>query len=155
MATYTTFYDNQTLASKQGVNADSSGINGLGVMEYVIDFSKALFGATVIRATNADILRVFPIPLGSQILGVNWQVLTAEPATFTFNVGDTGSATRFLTGINGGVVGNGGVAVPDASLAASYYSVADTLSIAIASGVNIATAKIRVRLYGCWGTTNV
>jgi hypothetical protein len=68
MATYTAFYDGQTLASKQGVYADSPGINGDGVVEYVIDFNLARFGATGVKATNADILSIFPIPPRTQIL---------------------------------------------------------------------------------------
>lgn len=155
MATYTAFYDGQTLASKQAVNADSPGINGVGVMEYVIDFNTSRFGATAIKATNADILEVMPIPKGSQILYSNYDVLTAEGATFTFNVGDTGSATRFQSAINGNSVANGGTVVAEASWANTYYSTANTLRIAVASGTSIGTAKIRVRLFGIWGTTNV
>jgi len=155
MATYTAFYDGQTLASKQGVYADSPGINGDGVIEYLIDFNIARFGATGVKATNADILSIFPIPPRTQILFFQYDVLTAEGATFTFNVGDTGSATKYVSGANGNSVANAGTALADAALAASYYSTADTMRIAIASGTNIGTAKIRVRFYGIWGTTNV
>lgn len=155
MATYTTFYDNQTLAKNLAINADSPGINGLGVMEYILDFSTARFGATAVKATSADILSIHPIPVRTQLLGVQWDVLVAEGATFTFNFGDTGSATRYLSAINGNSVANGGVAFLDAALPNVYYSTADTARIAIASGTNIGTAKIRVRLYGLFGTTNV
>lgn len=155
MATYTTFYDNQTLASKQAVNADSPGINGLGVMEYVLDFSTARFGATAIKATNADILELFPIPKGSQILGYVCDVLTAEGATFTFNLGDTGSATRFASAVAGNSAVTSGLAFVDATLPNTFYATANTFRFAVASGTNIGTAKVRVRVYGIWGTTNV
>lgn len=154
MATYTAFYDGQTLASKQATNADSPGINGLGVMEYIIDFNLARFGATAIKATNADILELFPIPPRTQLLGVLWDVVTAEGATFTFNLGDTGSATRYLTGINGNSATNGGTAFLDAALPNVMYTAANTVRLAVASGTSIGTAKVRVRLYGVWGTTN-
>lgn len=155
MATYTAFYDGQTLASKQAINSDSPGINGIGVMEYMIDFSTSRFGATAIKATNADILEVFPIPVRSQILYCQYDVLTAEGATFTFNVGDTGSATRYLSAINGNSVANGGTVLAEASWANGYYSTANTMRIAVASGTSIGTAKIRIRVFGIWGTTNV
>lgn len=155
MATYTAFYDGQTLASKQAKNADSPAINGEGVMEYVIDFNLSRFGATAIKATNADILEIFPIPIRSQILYVQYDVLTAEGATFTFNLGDTGSATRYLSAINGNSAANGSAMVAEASWANTYYSTANTMRLAVASGTSIGTAKLRFRVFGIWGTTNV
>lgn len=155
MATYTTFYDGQTLASKQATNADSPGINGLGVMEYVIDFNTARFGATAIKATNADILELLPIPKGTQLFGYVVDVLTAEGATFTFNLGDTGSATRYATGVNGNSAVTSGLAFVDATLPNVFYATANTVRLAVASGTSIGTAKVRVRLYGIWGSTNV
>lgn len=155
MATYTAFYDGQTLASKQAINADSPGVNGSGVMEYIIDFNTSRFGATAIKATNADILEVFPIPKNSQILYASIEVLTAEGAVFTFNVGDTGSATRMFSAVNGNVVAVTGTAYLDAALPNLYYSAANTVRIAVASGTSIGTAKIRLRVFGVWGSTSV
>ena len=56
-------------------------------------------GGTPALLTVSDTLQILPIPAGSYILGVRLKVVTFTTggAASTISVGDTGSATRYIT----------------------------------------------------------
>lgn len=155
MATYTTFYDGQTLASRLAVNADSPAITGVGIMEYIIDFATARFGATGAKATTSDVLDLFPIPKASQITYVSCDVLTAEGGTLTLDLGDETTADLYVNGVNGNSAVSTGYMVAEATWAATFYAAADTIKLTIVTGATIGTAKVRFRVFGIFGNTNV
>lgn len=73
-----------------------------------IDFSK---GYVDLASTNmpegvgtlyasSDTIKIFTIPKGSQLLNVAYEVLTAEGAAATFDLGDSGTANKFFNDAN-------------------------------------------------------
>jgi hypothetical protein len=75
-----------------------------GVNDPIIDHSGGLtvvpftFAPTVALVTN-DIARLVKIPLGATLIGFWFDGGVMGAATTVFNVGDSGSATRFSTGV--------------------------------------------------------
>lgn len=69
-----------------------------------IDFSK---GYVDLASTNmpegvgtlyasSDTIKIFTIPKGSQLINVAYEVVTAEGAAATFDLGDSGTANKFF-----------------------------------------------------------
>ena len=49
---------------------------------------------------TSDIVKVFDVPAGTMVLGVFYKVTTAVGATCTADVGDSASATQFVSNAN-------------------------------------------------------
>ena len=99
----------------------------------------------------SDVAEMLNIPAQTLVSRVYWQVLTAEGATLTFDVGDGAGATGFLSGKNGNSVANGisALALTAGSpntvtgyTGGKYYDTADTLDITVHN--TCTKAKIRI-----------
>jgi hypothetical protein len=95
------------------------------------------FASTNVVATNN--VKVFSVPAGTVVLAIGIQVETAEGTTCTADLGDSGSATRFLSNCNLNSVAN--------SMAAATvlpYLYGSALTIDLYMDHNASTAVIRV-----------
>jgi hypothetical protein len=93
--------------------------------EVVLDFAtiaaaRAAVGASALVAT--DTLEVIPLPAGSVVLAAGAQVLRVEGAAATVDLGDSGSATRYLSNFDLNASSNAAsaLAAPVYSAAASF-----------------------------------
>lgn len=96
MAAYTDSYG----FNKGSAAVPAYGPMRLGFYEVVLDFAaiaaaRSAAGATALAAT--DTLDIIPVPAGTTVLAAGVQVTKAEGATATMDVGDSGSATRYLS----------------------------------------------------------
>lgn len=110
-------YPHAHMKNRTAVVSESFVINGA-------DMATAS-GASV---SSSDVYEVFSIPAGAVIMAISYKVTTQEGGTCTFNLGDGGSATRFVSGGNGNTTTNSAYVTP------YYYSAADTIDFALASG---------------------
>ena len=116
--------------------------DSLTVISVDLDFAKiaaarAAAGAAALAAT--DTLEVLPLPAGTLVLAVGGDVTTAEGATATIDVGDAGSATRFLSNLNLNAVAN------TASALSNPHFYADATNVRITIDHNdIDAAKVRL-----------
>ena len=82
---------------------------------------------------TGDVYKLTTIPAGALVLGVSYVVTTQEGATSTFNIGDGGGATTYVTGANGNAATNTFVGLTTNGIG-KYYATADSLLLALASG---------------------
>ena len=97
---------------------------------------------------TGDIYQVLTIPANALVLSVSWSVITAEGATSTFNLGDTATASGYVSGANSNAVAVGqsfNATTTPAYGVGKFYSTADSLNLALASGT-AANAVIKVSM---------
>lgn len=104
---------------------------------------------------TTDVYRLMPIPAGAFVLMVTHDVLTAEGGTCTYNVGDGTDPDGWVAGANGNSAATrassfNGTTTPTFGVG-KYYSAADTLDIAIASGT---AANVVIKLSVTYILTN-
>jgi len=68
------------------------------VMRTVLDCAEANAGSGLASGDSAQVLN---LPANHHVMSVRAQVLEAEGATMTFDVGDSGSNTRWHNGLDG------------------------------------------------------
>lgn len=117
-----------------GANSFSaSNAHHVHVETFILDFEKN-------PASAADTIEIINIPAKSIVIGSSCEVMEAEGAVLTLNVGDAGLATQYATALDGNVLAqHAGTASP------AYQSAADTVLVTVATG-NPVLAKIRVTL---------
>jgi len=147
MATVTTNIAGRDLRTTCAAWRGDASIGGRELVEVTYD------GALICNASNgygatSDIFEVLDIPANSVVEYVQVLLDTTaatpdkvEGGTSTINIGDTGSATRFATGTNT----NGAVNSLAYTTGTQYYTAADKLRIAVASGT-LKVARFRVRI---------
>lgn len=89
-----------SLGFNKGTAAFPAPSHRFHFFEIVLDFkaiaaARLAAGATALAAT--DTLEVLQLPAGTLVLAAGAQTLTAEGATATMDLGDSGSATRYLS----------------------------------------------------------
>jgi hypothetical protein len=150
-----------TYTDSHGFNKNSAGfpahgLNRFHFVEVELDFAaiaaaRLAAGATALAAT--DVLEVIPIPAKTHVLKVGADVITAEGATLTLDVGDGDDPDGWLDGINANTVAGYvpttilAAATPDAVIgygfAGKYYAAADTIDVLINNnGANVAVVKV-------------
>jgi hypothetical protein len=102
----------------------------VSVIEVDLDFAKiaaarVAAGAAALAAT--DTLEVLPVPANCLVLAVGVQVTKAEGATATMDVGDSGSATRFVSNANLNATGS----VASALTSPHLYTAASQIRITL------------------------
>jgi len=117
-------------------------INPVSKFEVVLDFAaiaaaRAAVGAAALAAT--DTLQVIPLPAGSTVLAVGAETTKAEGATATIDVGDTTSATTYLSNFNANSVNKAAATVA----APIYYGSGDNLLVTMDQN-SIDTAVVRI-----------
>jgi hypothetical protein len=137
----TTF--NLTKGNSAALSGKDSGFAARPMVE--LDFAKTPYGA-------ADVLQVFNVPAGTLVRHVAYEVVTAEGATLTFDIGDGDAAAGYISNANGNSAGARGVntlalteATPNTVTGYSggkFYSAADTIDITLDHAVD--AGKIRV-----------
>lgn len=134
MAAYT-----DTLGFNKGTAAFPDATAGaVHKFEVLLDFAaiaaaRSAVSAAALAAT--DTLEIIPLPAGSVVLAVGAQVLTVEGAAATIDLGDSGSATRYLSNFDLNATSNSASALsnPFYSSSASFIRVTiDTASIDVA-----------------------
>jgi hypothetical protein len=147
MATVTTNIAGRDLRTVCPAWRGDAAIGGREIVEVTYD------GRTICNAANgygatSDIFEVLDIPANTVVEYVQILLNTSattpdavEGGTSTINVGDTGSATSFATGTDT----NGAVNSLAYSTGTKYYSAADKLRIAVASGT-LKLARFRIRI---------
>jgi hypothetical protein len=138
MANYT-----DSLGFNKGTSAYPDATRGaVHKFEVLLDFAaiaaaRSAAGAAALAAT--DTLEVIPVPAGSVVLAAGAQVLTVEGATATMDLGDSGSATRYLSNFDLNAASNSASA-----LAEPYYN-SSGLPVRVTLDHNsIDVAKVRV-----------
>jgi hypothetical protein len=110
--------------------------------EVFLDFAaiaaaRSAAGAAALAAT--DTLEIIPVPAGAVVLAAGAQVLTVEGAAATVDLGDAGSATRYLSNFDLNATSN------SASALSTPYYVATAAPIRLTIDTsNIDVAKVRV-----------
>lgn len=97
----------------------------------IVDFS-------TFTVTNGDVLKLLNIPAGSIVVSAGVEVIVAATAATTSNVGDSNTATKYMTAQ---AVTSVGVVAPT-TLGPFYYSAAATLNATIA-GASPTVGKLR------------
>jgi hypothetical protein len=78
------------------------------VQERYLDFAQiaAIRSAAGLAAlASADVLQLIGIPIDSLVIAVTAKVIKVAGVTFTFGLGDAGSATQYQTATNGNALG--------------------------------------------------
>jgi hypothetical protein len=148
-----------------GLNAD--GLDRVSVHRRRVEFADITTGAGANgKAIQGDVLQLFHVPSGFMVTGVYWEVVTAEGAVFTFQLGDGADADGYTpTAVNGNATGSG-VMLPEGTADGAatgvhdvtwkgytrgkYYGSSDTVDLTVASGATatteIGTAVIEVAI---------
>lgn len=135
-------YDYRVGSSQVGMAYGS--VHEVFVQERYLDFAQiaALRSSQGVAAiASADVLQVVGIPADTFVIAVTAKVIKAQGATFTFGLGDSGSATQFQTATNGNATGT------TASAATTWkaYNAADNLLMTInQNGINLAQVLIQM-----------
>jgi hypothetical protein len=138
MAAYT-----DSLGFNKGTAAYPDATRGaVHKFEVLLDFAaiaaaRSAAGAAALAST--DTLEIIPLPAGSVVMAAGAQVLTVEGAAATVDLGDSGSATRYLSNFDLNATSNSASA-----LAEPYYvATAAPIRLTIDSN-NVDVAKVRV-----------
>lgn len=100
-------------------------------LEITIDF------AATPQTAAASPHPLFNVPAGCRCLGMGYQVITAEGAVGTFDLGDGALATQYVSNGNANSVGRGISAIT----AAKVYAAADTLDLTLDNDLDAAKIK--------------
>ena len=130
-----------------GFNKGTAGFTSnytqrVSVIEVDLNFAtiaaaRSAASATALAAT--DTLEVIPVKAGTLVLAVGGQVTTAEGATATMDLGDSGSATRYVSNLDLNATG-----FTASALSAPYlYSSASAIRITLDHN-SIDAAVVRV-----------
>jgi len=120
----------------------------------VVDFSNN-------NSTIAGVTQLFNVPAGVRVEGIIWEVITAEGATLTFDIGDATDTDGYVDGANGNTAGSGTSQFQILTEAAPptmgvvygngvFYAANGVISIITVNAA--ATAVISVTAYGVDGT---
>jgi hypothetical protein len=138
MAAYT-----DSLGFNKGTAAFPEATRGaVHKFEVVLDFAAIAAARSAASATalaSTDTLEVIPLPAGSVVLAAGAQVLTVEGATATVDLGDSGSATRYLSNFDLNASSNSASA-----LAEPYYSANASFIRVTLDNNGVDVAKVRV-----------
>lgn len=77
---------------------------------------------------TSDVFKLISLPAGSVVLALQYKTVTQEGATCTVSIGDSGSATRWASGVNGNTALNA------VSTTAQGYTAADAVQLTLATG---------------------
>lgn len=137
MAAYT-----DSLGFNKGRAAYPDANQPMSKFEVVLDFAKiaaarSAAGAAALAAT--DTLEVISLPAGSLVLAAGAAVVKQEGATATMDLGDSGSATRYLSNFDLNAASDSASA-----LAAPVYSSAASFIRITLDHSSIDTAVVRV-----------
>lgn len=100
--------------------------------------------------TAADTVKMVTIGAGTYVLMAFAQTITAGPATSTISLGDSGSATQFLSALSVAATGTS----VSATSTAKYYTAADyllvTLGTTVPTGavISVGYVGMPINLYG-------
>ena len=149
-----------TYSDSLGFNKGSAGFRAEGLnkvtrMEVVLDFAaiaaaRAAAGAAALA--SGDVLEIMPVPAKTRVLGVGYDVTTAEGATATFDLGDGSDTDGYLNDISLNSVASGVMSLTLAEGAPNtisgysngkYYSAADTIDLVVNSN-SVDAAKVRI-----------
>jgi len=151
MATYT-----DSLGFNKGSAAYTDrGLHKVSIQEVKLDFAaiaaaRVAASATALAAT--DVLEVLPVPAGTHVLSVGYEVTTAEGAVATMDVGDGADPNGYLDAVNLNSAGSGVMTLaltegaPNTVTgysAGKYYAAADTIDISLDHN-SIDTAVVRL-----------
>lgn len=85
--------------TKGGNNAfNNRSMGHVHVLQAELDCAKANDGNGL---SSSDVAKVINLPANHQVLSVRAEVLEAEGGTLTFDVGDSGNATRWHSNLDG------------------------------------------------------
>jgi urease accessory protein UreE len=108
----------------------AKGNDSLSVISVDLDFAEiaaARAAASAVALANGDTLEVLPLPAGTLVLAAGGDVSKAEGATATIDLGDSGSATRFLSNLDLNAVADTASALSNPHFYASATTVRITL----------------------------
>lgn len=102
---------------------------------------------STINSISGELSEVLKIPAGAIVYNVATQVVTAEGATATAEVGDSTDEDGWIDSIDlnatAGTVALSPVSAPYPALGGKYYETADKITLKIGN-MNLDTAKVRV-----------
>ena len=130
--------------TKNSAAIPAFGYHRIGYIQIELDFAAiaaARTAAGVAALAATDTLEIVKLPANTLVLAVGIQVTTAEGATATVDLGDSGSATRYLTNAN-----LDAVAHTASGLTAPHLYSAETGVLMTFDHSNIDTAVARVWL---------
>lgn len=159
MATYT-----DSLGFDKGSAAYTDrGLHKVSVQEVKLDFAAIAAARTAASATAlaaTDVLEVLPVPAGTFVLSVGYDVTTAEGAAATIDVGDGADPNGYLDAVDLNSTGSGAMALALTEAAPNtvtgysagkYYAADDTIDISLdQNGIDTAV----VRLWAVFIDTN-
>lgn len=127
-------------------------------LEVRLDFAaitaaRSAAGATALA--NGDVLEVLQIPAKTQVLAAGLDVLTAEGATQTFDLGDGADPDGFLDGVNGNTVaGYSSTQGAVGFVSGKYYDAADTIDIVLVNAADTAVVVVWAIVVDCTTQTS-
>ncbi len=137
-------YEAGTLAVSVGQAQKDRG--GTYHKTITIDFSQPPLGGTA--WSSGDTAKLFFIPAGTIVEAVSTRVITAEGATLTIGLGDSGSATQYLATDNMNAAANT-VVISNVSQAGSVqkaYTAADYLLMTLNNNAKAGKVVITVAM---------
>jgi len=143
-----TTHDATSLGAYVGQGAPY-GTGVFTILKFHVDMSSLASDlAATIDGSSSDVVQLWDIPVGTQILGVLLNVTTKEGATATMAVGDGDSTAGYLAATSINSTGYTGTITTDAYGAATkVYAATDTLDLLFATDSDIDTAVFDLYVY--------
>lgn len=110
---------------------------GGGSKDPVVRLEKTIDFAASPQTASGSPHPLFNVPAGCRVLGMGYQVITAEGGTATFDLGDGAAATQYVSNGNANSVGRGISAITTAKV----YAAADTLDLTLDNDLDAAKIK--------------
>lgn len=104
------------------------------------------FDFAVENHASGDVLQLITVPAKTWVLGVQYEVETAEGGTLTFDVGDGATVDGFIDGADGNALANDLPLINEAfspAVGGKYYASEDTLDMTINNAADAAKITIR------------
>uniref|UniRef100_A0A6H2A2K5 Uncharacterized protein n=1 Tax=viral metagenome TaxID=1070528 RepID=A0A6H2A2K5_9ZZZZ len=122
------------------------GYGKFSVMKFHVDMGTVTTAlAATVDGSAADVIQLWDIPAGTQILGCRVNVTTAEGAAATVTVGDGTNPAGYLAAFSINAVADKMTLLADAyGAAARTYTDTDTLDLVFATDTDIDTAVFDV-----------
>ncbi len=126
------------------------GGGGVGIIQFKVDMAAvAAYLNATIDGSSADVVQMWDIPAGTQILGVRVELITPEGAAATVAVGDGDNTAGYLAAfsINGAAGTSKMTLLADVYGAAlRTYAATDTLDLLFGTAADIDVAVFEVQV---------
>lgn len=135
----------QRKTANKGFSGDRDKVN---VAQYKISFAEH-------AVASGDVVQICTVPAGTRVLGIGWEVTTAEGATCTATLGDGDGANSWDASINlNSAAAGGSVTGTDAydTGMGKFYAASDTIDLTMGHATDAAIITFQIMYIVCSNT---